>query len=391
MTKTNSGLSTTLKPVASTSIPSPLRSGPAFESSNAHRSFHFYHAVTAPSLAVEYDASLWTSVVPMLCESEPSILHAMLAVSILSESLIHKRRKQHGKHRHEELLALQHYNKAISFLQKRLNGQEPAELVTSLIVSILFACLEFIWRRVKVAVLHLHQGRKILSSISVGQQISKSHLHLIHEEIAPILLRTGPATTLYGSYSLPVPPGPSTPFEIPSAFRSSKQASYSLHTILDDALRWRMLVKAGCQRAERLSTDFCYKIPVTSLPRADLGTDKAQQLKEQKVLISRLHAWYSALNEWHATSPKRSRPARSTLIFEIHWHTTTLWTATALCEEETGYDEQLDRFSAIVRLCTEYLEYTGDLENGKQKPSRKPVPASETVNGDHLSTPPRRY
>lgn len=369
------------------SIPTGLRTGPSFDSGYDQRAFHFFHSVTAPSLTIDYGASLWTSIVPRLCESEPSILHAMLAVSVAFEKLTSKESGKDPVITKNDPAVLKQYNKAIFILRKHLETRDQADLVTPLITCILFALLECIRGRNKVALMHLHQARKILAGLGDGRHIPKSKLDIIHEDIAPILIRCGVSSSLYGAYSLPVSTELATHFET-SPFRSIHQVSSGFYIISEEAIRWRMLYKADRQRSDLLPTDFCYKIPSKSLPRPVLPNGRTAE-QEQGLLKLRLSRWYSAFSIWLATSPARSKHRRSLLRLEVHWHTASAWVATALSDQETSWDSQLDRFSAIVRLCSEYLEYMeGGQETGKRKGSDKSSTASKTVKTPSAPTKP---
>lgn len=143
---------------------SPVR-GASLEE-QAH--FEFFKSCTASKLPGVFGTRFWTSLVFQACTTEPSVLHAVLALSAA-----HKRKELDGTARdrslvlpdQQEAFLLRHYCKAIDYLQPQLLPSGGRSVRTALVTCLIFIYLEFLRGNYVSAFTHLHNGLKLVKEI----------------------------------------------------------------------------------------------------------------------------------------------------------------------------------------------------------------------------------
>ncbi|KAM5345680.1 hypothetical protein ACJ41O_011541 [Fusarium nematophilum] len=150
--------------------------------------FEWFRCRTSPKLPGSFPSSFWSTLLLQATTDEPSVLHAVLALSS-----VHKRgpvdtRTQ--KSQRAELLdeqdrfALQHYVKAISHLQPQLSSRDRRSCRVALITCVVFVCLELLRGHFKTAQVHLQNGLEILRQMheSDGQVLNLKACHEATDE-----------------------------------------------------------------------------------------------------------------------------------------------------------------------------------------------------------------
>ncbi|KAI0509417.1 hypothetical protein F5B22DRAFT_328602 [Xylaria bambusicola] len=133
---------------------------PVSESSSTElRSLDFFRCIIAPALTSPLGNSFWTNPVCQLAIQEPAARFAVLAVSLLYERFDPS--ADDSSTLVENVLALRYYNKAIREVatSKRLDAD------TTLLISILFICIEFLRGNTSLAIEHCRHGLLILRSM----------------------------------------------------------------------------------------------------------------------------------------------------------------------------------------------------------------------------------
>ncbi|UNI22824.1 hypothetical protein JDV02_008677 [Purpureocillium takamizusanense] len=291
------------------------------ESSSSRRAFDFYHSHAAHVLRGISEGDFWDGVVLQLSLREPSVRHAVLAVSGFLEcatstepasSLSAQRNFAYGE-----------YSKAIHALRKwDARGRAPD---IPLLVCVLFICIEFLLDRDHEVQLHVCQGRNILHS--VPKSISSDFL-LIKNDLVPIYTRLSLTGFLFGSRPAPIPDHLRGTDDVQAGFTSLEQARYSLCQILDHGLRFT----------------------IRGRPAAYSPSPNVEELNllaaEQQSLLTRLSDWRVAFVVL-AASPKRA-PSIDKDLLQIYLNTAVVWISTALQPFETAYDAHTPAFASII-------------------------------------------
>lgn len=134
------------------------------------RSFHHFRIRTADDLSGCFDCNFWNRLVLQLSHSEPAIKHALIALGAAHESY------QAGRVDSfiSPGLALQQYNRAISFLNHQLSNPGRRATEITLICCVIFICFESVQGNYDAALLHLKSGIDILKSKGLAADEGKS-------------------------------------------------------------------------------------------------------------------------------------------------------------------------------------------------------------------------
>jgi hypothetical protein len=134
------------------------------------RSFHHFRIRTADDLSGCLDSNFWNRLVLQLSRSEPAIKHALIALGAAHESY------QAGRIDSFVTpgLALQHYNKAIHFLNQQLANPTRRATEITLICCVIFICFESVRGNYDGALVHLKSGIDILKSNSLAAKMENS-------------------------------------------------------------------------------------------------------------------------------------------------------------------------------------------------------------------------
>ncbi|KAJ4371156.1 hypothetical protein N0V83_004372 [Neocucurbitaria cava] len=138
----------------------------------------FYHHCASPTLASNFDREFWSHTVLQMAYSEPSVRHALIALSYLVKTMpgsLKHARSIPGVDSHTTLLV--HYNKAVRSLVERAT-QSSQSVEVGLITCLLFICIEFLRGDYLVAFTHLQNGLKIIAEWQqTPQQVPNDDLH----------------------------------------------------------------------------------------------------------------------------------------------------------------------------------------------------------------------
>jgi hypothetical protein len=134
------------------------------------RSFHHFRIRTADDLSGCFDSNFWNRLVLQLSHFEPAIKHALIALGAAHENY------QAGRVDSfiSPGLALQQYNRAISFLNHQLSNPSRRTTEVTLICCVIFTCFESVRGNYDAALLHLKSGIDILKSKNLAGEKGKS-------------------------------------------------------------------------------------------------------------------------------------------------------------------------------------------------------------------------
>lgn len=111
--------------------------------------------------------SFWRNVILPACHQEPSVLHAVLALTHTGHHSTTDARRNINDSRRDHLCMLMEYNSAIQSLTKaQIDQRDDAHsLRVTLIACILFTAIELRTGRITEAIKHLGEGRKLFLSL----------------------------------------------------------------------------------------------------------------------------------------------------------------------------------------------------------------------------------
>ncbi|KAH7303913.1 hypothetical protein B0I35DRAFT_154883 [Stachybotrys elegans] len=151
------------------SLPTRLPSRDFYNPTNS-RALQFFHVSVAPRICGEFSAYLWTNLILQLGDSQPSIRHSIIAMSLLYEDFV-----QCGQNQATSL-AIRHYNVAI----RQLMATKDISVI--LVTCLLFLCIEMIQGSELQALMHLYAAFRILYT-------SSSLPQWVHEFLTPVYRR----------------------------------------------------------------------------------------------------------------------------------------------------------------------------------------------------------
>ncbi|TLD32831.1 hypothetical protein PspLS_00399, partial [Pyricularia sp. CBS 133598] len=316
------------------------------------RSFHFFQHVTAPNLAGDLDANFWKVLVLQVCQTEPAVRHAVLAVSSLHEHLAYKRghltlqntgsttAEQHIHSEPQHSFALHQYNKAIACLIGQMKDTTSRPLAP-LLTCVLFVCLEFMHGKDKESLIHLEQGRQLLSKLDQRADSKDPEIDIVKRHLVPLYLRLSLTAFLFGGKPVPIPQSLKSLKEVPVTFESVQEIRFSLYDFIDEVLRY-------LQRARMARYD----------PGATTET-LAELEREKEDMLQRLSKLSVAFALYQASKPSEVSEVNAA-VFQMYLHIMTIWVSTALSNTEACFDDHLSSFSAIIPHAATILNHSDE-------------------------------
>ncbi|KAF4900543.1 Aspercryptin biosynthesis cluster-specific transcription regulator atnN [Colletotrichum fructicola] len=308
--------------------------------SREQRAFDFYRNFSAPAIFSDGSggSTLWKKLVPHFCHAEPSIRHAVLAISSLHESLSQEKSADAGDTISSpkwagvlsNTFASEQYGKALKHLQE-WKPSESAGVTVPLLACLLFICVEFMLGDERASQVHINQGRLILAQLD--SSIAGNDVSVIKKHFVPIYSRLSLASFLFGS----------NPAEIPSNLRSSSatnlyfasvdEAEVALYELIDDGLRFSNMAKGI----------------VYSRPTDDPQLQTLQQ--QQGEILAKFNRWHVAFTVISAVEDAK----RAGKLCLLYYHTAKIWISTAMSPLETAYDDHIASFAAIIHISAELV------------------------------------
>jgi hypothetical protein len=121
---------------------------------------HMFCNRTANRMSENFEEdALWKRSIPQLAHTEPAVFHALLAVNLVFEQA---EQNKGGPVQQVSPLAIQSYNKAIQCVLRK-DSLSNNDVYVSLVVCILFVCLEFMKGDMSLSLQHIQGGFRILT------------------------------------------------------------------------------------------------------------------------------------------------------------------------------------------------------------------------------------
>ncbi len=298
------------------------------------RSFHFFQHITAPSLSGDFDGVFWRVLVLQICETEPAVKHAVLAVSSLHEGMM----TPCADAEERNSFALSQYNKAIACLMDPLRDVDARPLVP-LLTCVLFVCIELMQSKDNESLLHLEQGRQILGRLGKKASSQNPEVDIIKQHLVPMYTRLSLTSLMFGCDPVAIPLPLKTLTDIPMTFDTMSEVRYALYDLMDECLRF-------AKRTKKTRTAKCKDIPADEMRAFE---------REQDYLLRKLAKFNVAFSLYQSTK-SRDAPPGAIALMQIHVHTTHIWVSTALSNEEAAFDSYVSTFSSIIPLASSFLD-----------------------------------
>lgn len=319
------------------------------------RAFYFFQHVTAPCISGDFDAVFWRSVVLQVAQTEPAVRHAVLSVSTLHEGLTQGTIVQSTDGCPTQSFALQQYNKAIARLLDQMNNPLTKPLA-SLLTCVLFVCIEFLQGKDKESLIHLEQGRQLLTRLD--ERYNGPEMECILRHVVPLYTRLSLTSFLFGGTPVPLPDSLKSRGEIPDTFSSMDHLRYFMHEFMEQAFRFTHRARPAKNSSDSISRETMQLLEV-----------------EQDRLLCRLAKFNVAFSLFRASRSKPG-PENTLLVLQMYLHAQYIWISTALSSSEVVYDNYLAQFAAIVPLAAAYIDLETSPQNQPAFPPQKPGSAA---------------
>ncbi|KAE9362684.1 hypothetical protein N431DRAFT_424500 [Stipitochalara longipes BDJ] len=307
------------------------------------RSFYYLRERAVYDISGYFESEFWDRLVLQIGHTEPSVRHALLALSSLCETYESQDlMDDHSKSRTQ--FALQHYNKAVRLVAEYLSTLQPRLDV------ILTSCLVFTWFEIMrhdfdAGLCHLKSGLKILDNF---RQIKESPtLRSQHVDISLIYLfsRLKTQATVYRrETSESILEGHEEICQaVPTSFSSIEQARNSLHTLLDTVFRF----------IRQLGNPNILELTTTSNPPLDLLSLGATR----RLCLNQLQNWQRAIKNSPASASQslNSRQTAAMCLLQMDYKTLTILLETLFTRSQMIYDQYDGSFNQIITLSEQLI------------------------------------
>jgi hypothetical protein len=295
------------------------------------RGLDFFHKNLAAKLDGQFDSKFWSKLVLQLSHSEPSVRHAVSAISAFYQDVESSLRHPAG-YINANPEAQQEWNKATKSLSARIQAHPNCNLVP-LVCCLLFTCIEFLRGNVESSMLHVQSGFNILAALlpnsdaasGLGSNFSSNDLKAIKDHIVPMFSSLNVLCSLAGRITPPI--------YTPTAKNDSPHEDFA------DSRRRLVEISDTCIRF----------IGEASLKAARFQID-VEDFIEQIKLQTRLDAWCDQLDEllerMQAAGTTAKRDALNLLL--VHYKVIYIWLRVCATAGEMATDSYHTDFDELV-------------------------------------------
>ncbi|KAK1691132.1 hypothetical protein BDP55DRAFT_543358 [Colletotrichum godetiae] len=315
----------------------PTKSQPAFFENTS--GLDFFHTNIGTILDGQFDSEFWRKLVPQLSHSEPSIRHAVSAVSAVYRDVESSLRHPSGfvKANPE---AQREWKLALKSLSTRIQTNPNSNLVP-LVCCLLFTCIEFLRGDADLSMLHIHNGFNILAPLrpnsgatpETGPRPPCNDLKVIEDHIFPMFSRLGILSCLAGRFTPPV----------------------YLHIVEDDAPHKDF---EDARRRIFATADTCIRFISSVTPKADTLLVGIDDLVEQAKLQTRLEAWRTQFDDLLKRLQAAGNPANpdAVNILLVNYKVVYIWTRVCTTSQETDTDVYRSDFDELVTYAEQVIK-----------------------------------
>jgi Fungal specific transcription factor domain len=257
------------------STPTPAKQLMAHAGSvSERRALDYFYQRTAPQLSGFFSQDFWGRLVPQLSSSEPSIRHALIAVSCFHERTEHFSGSHLISSAGSATADLVLYNQAVNSLIQRL-GSDQSSTRIPLIACILFTCLEFLRGDLDAAIIHIESGVRLLK---MSRDAERSHgfasgsysvwdSQCTDAELAPIFCTLSFLASLFGRPSIQLYSSSTAEYGslMEAGYSSIPEAKIVLFDLLNISMHFIESVGLAKRRFESGIAEVVEQIRITNL------------------------------------------------------------------------------------------------------------------------------
>ncbi|KAJ6102856.1 hypothetical protein N7486_005283 [Penicillium sp. IBT 16267x] len=303
------------------------------------RGLEFFHQHLAAKLDGQFTSQFWSKLVLQLSHSEPSIRHAVSAISVIYQDVESSLRHPAG-YVNAKLDAQQEWNKAMKSLAARIQAHPNSNLVP-LTCCLLFTCIELLRGNVGSSMLHIQSGFNILAALRhnsdaalyLGSNLSSSEIKAIEDHIIPIFSRLNVLCSLAGRITPPIYARTAKEDSPQEDLTHSRQR---LVEILDTCIR------------------FIGKVSIhAAVFQIDIDI-----LIEQVKLQTRLDAWRDRLDELLERMQAAGNPAKQDALnlLLVHYKVIYIWIRVCTTAGEMATDSYHTDFEELVHYAEQIVK-----------------------------------
>ncbi|KAJ9142945.1 Transcriptional regulatory protein moc3-like protein 4 [Pleurostoma richardsiae] len=298
--------------------------GSVVASPDEARALKFFQAVVGPALSSFAEPYFWNKLVLQFSQYEPSVRHAVVAISALYENF-HEPEPTLA-HSPKSHLVLQNYNAAIN----ELLVSRTEESLT-LLVCILFICIEYLQGDEKLATEHCRHG------VEIYNKAAKTY-PWIQEHLLPVLRRLSIVPLFFGSTVESFPALKDPYGGISHSFSSREAAMHSWDSLARRSMRF---IRSGDAYRYGLN-------PQSSIP--------PKLRHEQRRLELSLDSWHRNFLKASLLDTNSGSDSIAAARLLMQCLVLKIWVNMALDLDEGGYDKHNAEFQDIINLAsaTEY-------------------------------------
>ncbi|KAE8385614.1 hypothetical protein BDV23DRAFT_15385 [Aspergillus alliaceus] len=298
---------------------------------------------TSRALSGYFSSQLWNYQLPQLSQSEPTVRHAIVALSAAHERSFLNPSAETS--RITEQFILQQYNKSIQYLMEHLSAPKSQSIDLLLVTCCLFVCLEIVRGNNKQASSHLSAGASILYRRGHFANTTAQSMD-IDKELSHLFFRLNMQLSLFGRPLVPTALGHKgtlpAPLEGAVSFSNVEEARHHLDRLMNKALQF-------------------IRISVRSSTPGDPIWQ--QQKQRQQDIKGELDAWSMALDKMIARKGNaKTLDKRGPLALRIHHRVSAIWLQACFARDQMMFDNFSADFEAIVSLSEEVVRLGPDGE-----------------------------
>ncbi|KAJ5718172.1 hypothetical protein N7488_003818 [Penicillium malachiteum] len=320
----------------------PTQSQPTFFVN--HCGLDFFNQKIASNLDGQFDSKFWSKLVLQLSHSEPSIRHAVSAISVIYRDIESSLRHPAG-YVNANPEAQHDWSIAARSLSTRIQAH-PNSILVPLVCCLLFTCIEFLRGSGESSLLHVQSGLKILAALrqndhqalGTGPTLSSSDHRTIEEHIIPIFSRLNVLCSLAG---IMIPPvyAPTTNSKEDSPQEDLGDSRQRLVEVLD----------------------LCIRFIHDTIPKAAMFQINVNDLIEQARLQTRLEAWRNQLDNLLERIQVAGNLAKQDAvnILLVHYKVIYVWVRICTSAGEMATDAYHADFEELVHYAEQISKPTG--------------------------------
>lgn len=300
------------------------------------RALDFFRAQVAPVLSQHSSKQFWNILVSQVGQQEPAVRHALVCIGSMYEVL--------GDNSHrllttsQEAFAITQYNLA---LRKLIPAASDKNM--TLLVCLLFICIETLRGNKNMAIEHCRHGITICNSMPEGLS------GWAGQELRPIFLRLATFPYFFGVEACDFP----EPLGLVSDPLAVEVTAEERNTAWDWLInRTVRLIRLGLSHRQG---------PLRQIPKPD------NLYEEQRRICRALGPWRNDYKGRRLQGYLSLEERLSNLFDEMKCIAGTIWASCCLSSNELVYDEYVDDFAELVSLVQQLVDLKAEESGPKGK------------------------